>query len=586
MGTFWSRALTIAAASAILTAAGGLAKFTPVEEDLGTRSGETLTTDGQPWAGVSFAGREATVRGTAPTPEERDAALRAVEGVWGVRSVRDETALLPIASPYRLLIEKAGNGLQLSGVVPREAARTAFTDKAKAMVGISSVKDGLTLGRGAPEGFAVAYDNGLKILAVLAGGTYEIVDSTLSVSGEAADSEAYDKAMALVADGAPSGFSFGKVDILAPEVTPFTWSATRTAEGIVLSGYVPDDETRKALVAAAEGLGLGPVTDDMKAARGAADGFSPLATYGVSRLALLDVGGTASLSGNALTLSGEATSQDAFAALLAGAGAADLSAAAITSSVPQPAISPYVWSATVDGSKVTLDGYVPDEDTRKKVLALSGTKFGGFTIDDKMAIGPGAPGGFLPAITTALQGVSRLDGGTVSLSDQSITLKGSTFYAGALEAVKAYLAGHLPAGFGADTAGLAVGAPGAPVSSSECQALLSGMLQSRRILFETGKAAIREDSFGLLDNLVYLTQRCPDARVEIEGHTDSDGADDANQVLSEARAGAVVAYLRNAGVAADRLTAIGYGETRPVASNDSEEGKAQNRRIEFRVIGE
>ena len=90
------------------------------------------------------------------------------------------------------------------------------------------------------------------------------------------------------------------------------------------------------------------------------------------------------------------------------------------------------------------------------------------------------------------------------------------------------------------------------------------------------------DSAGLLDRLVETALRCPTANIEIAGHTDADGDDAANQALSEKRAQAVVDYLVKAGLPADRFTAIGYGSSQPVAYNDTEEGKAQNRRIEFR----
>jgi outer membrane protein OmpA-like peptidoglycan-associated protein len=77
--------------------------------------------------------------------------------------------------------------------------------------------------------------------------------------------------------------------------------------------------------------------------------------------------------------------------------------------------------------------------------------------------------------------------------------------------------------------------------------------------------------------------KCPEAIVRVEGHTDSDGAEAANLALSVARAEAVTAVLAGKGIAAERLYAIGYGETLPVASNDTPAGKQKNRRIVFSV---
>ena len=109
-------------------------------------------------------------------------------------------------------------------------------------------------------------------------------------------------------------------------------------------------------------------------------------------------------------------------------------------------------------------------------------------------------------------------------------------------------------------------------------------LAGNSIRFETAKDIIHEDSYALLDRLSFLVKRCPTVTIEVGGHTDSDGSDDYNQDLSEDRANAVRFYLVHNGVFVGRLKAVGYGETKPIADNATEEGKARNRRIEFTVI--
>ena len=116
-----------------------------------------------------------------------------------------------------------------------------------------------------------------------------------------------------------------------------------------------------------------------------------------------------------------------------------------------------------------------------------------------------------------------------------------------------------------------------------CQQLFSELLGKGKIRFETGRANIDLDSAGLLDRLVETALRCPNANIEVGGHTDADGEDATNQALSEKRAQAVVDYLVKAGLPANRFTAVGYGSTQPVGNNETDEGKAQNRRIEFLV---
>jgi outer membrane protein OmpA-like peptidoglycan-associated protein len=76
----------------------------------------------------------------------------------------------------------------------------------------------------------------------------------------------------------------------------------------------------------------------------------------------------------------------------------------------------------------------------------------------------------------------------------------------------------------------------------------------------------------------------PKLRISLEGHTDSEGSDRDNQLLSERRAASVRAYLVDAGISNDRLEARGYGQSRPLADNSSEEGRQQNRRTEMRIL--
>lgn len=104
------------------------------------------------------------------------------------------------------------------------------------------------------------------------------------------------------------------------------------------------------------------------------------------------------------------------------------------------------------------------------------------------------------------------------------------------------------------------------------------------IYFGSGSAKIQRRSFKLLDEAAKVLGQYDTLRVEISGHTDNQGDDARNMTLSQARADAVRQYLVDKGVAAERVVAIGFGETQPVASNKTGKGRAQNRRIEFRIL--
>jgi outer membrane protein OmpA-like peptidoglycan-associated protein len=104
------------------------------------------------------------------------------------------------------------------------------------------------------------------------------------------------------------------------------------------------------------------------------------------------------------------------------------------------------------------------------------------------------------------------------------------------------------------------------------------------VLFAPGSADLTADARTSVNRLAVILKKYPDTNVNIEGHTDSDGAEAANQALSERRASAVAAALSDSGVGAARLHPAGYGETQPVATNGTPEGKAANRRVEIIVI--
>lgn len=102
--------------------------------------------------------------------------------------------------------------------------------------------------------------------------------------------------------------------------------------------------------------------------------------------------------------------------------------------------------------------------------------------------------------------------------------------------------------------------------------------------FESAKSIIKADSYAVLDELVNFMKLKPELKIEIGGHTDSEGSDISNLTLSQERAEAVRAYLIKKGISANRMKAKGYGETKPIAENDSAAGRALNRRTEIIVL--
>ena len=124
-------------------------------------------------------------------------------------------------------------------------------------------------------------------------------------------------------------------------------------------------------------------------------------------------------------------------------------------------------------------------------------------------------------------------------------------------------------------------APNVRVDSRGCD--LQDVITLRGVNFHTNSARLRAESYPILDNAITTLVRYSNLQVEVAGHTDSRASDSYNQDLSQRRAETVRQYLINGGVSGNRLTATGYGENEPVASNDTPDGRLQNRRVELRV---
>jgi outer membrane protein OmpA-like peptidoglycan-associated protein len=106
---------------------------------------------------------------------------------------------------------------------------------------------------------------------------------------------------------------------------------------------------------------------------------------------------------------------------------------------------------------------------------------------------------------------------------------------------------------------------------------------NEKVLFGFDRSDLGASAEDNLDKLVNVLKEYPDTNIEIQGHTDSKGTESYNQGLAERRAGAVASYLRNRGVPGSRVSTRAFGESAPIASNDSETGRSQNRRVDFLI---
>ena len=368
---------------------------------------------------------------------------------------------------------------------------------------------------------------------------------------------------------------------LVPEAKPFVWSAERDVARVTLGGSSPLPASKGKLIEAARAaFGNMEVVDHMDLSRGAPPRFDNVTLLLLDQIGKLK-DGKITLSDTKVSLTGMARELGGREAIAAALKNLPEGYSVEANEIRAP---PYIFQAYKDPVAVTLTltGYVPDNNVHAALVAAAGRKFFGEKVVDNLKASVGAPTGFAKAVLPALGALSRLSTGTLVVSDREVKLSGDALYEAAAGQIRAGLGREFPQGWQFKPE-ISVKPAAAPVDATVCQQLFAGLLGKARIRFESGKANIVADSAGLLDRLIETALRCPAARIEIAGHTDTDGEAAANQALSEKRAQAVVDYLVKAGLPANRFTPIGYGSTQPIASNDTEQGKAQNRRIDFVV---
>ena len=533
----------------------------------------------------SLSDKTYSIAGEAATSAIYEAAIAATQKLPAGAVLGTVGVLAPEAKPFVWSATTDGVATTLSGVAPSIETRTAIARAATSLLPGRMIVDQMGIARGAPTGdFAAATAYALNELGRLAKGRVAIVDGAYTINGEATSTQAYEAAIA-AARSLPAGLTLARADILAPEVKPFVWAARNEGGAITLTGMAPTGIAREAIADAAGKLFAGrTIVNQMGIARGAPEGdFVAAASAAMSELGKLATG-EARLTDGRLSISGEAAADvtnDVVAASARARLAAPFDVASVD--IKEMNIKPYVFNLAKTDGKVTLSGYAPDEKARQELLGAAKAAFFQDAIEDGLKIGKGAPANMVAALKSMFGPMARMSSGSLVVTDGDVQIDGHAIYAKAVDQIKTALSGALPAGFRIGGAHVDVAPPGPAIAPAQCQPLFNGLLDKGKILFETGSANLSKESLAVLDHLVDLAGRCRDADIEVAGHTDSVGSPDSNLELSRRRAAAVVAYLDDAGIETTRIASQGYGQTKPIASNDTAEGRAQNRRIEFLV---
>ncbi|WP_166382911.1 OmpA family protein [Catellatospora methionotrophica] len=248
-----------------------------------------------------------------------------------------------------------------------------------------------------------------------------------------------------------------------------------------------------------------------------------------------------------------------------------------TVAAPAPAASPSPTATavpptvglTLSGGRATLTGTVPTEDARKRLAAAAAFLAGTGPVDDQLKVDPSVTDAGLDALANVVsaygQGAKDV---SVELRDGNLSLAGTVASQAAKDAVAA-----------------AAAQTGATVSDrTEVAKVQQELVKLPAVTFLDNSTTLTAAGRAALAQAARILTANPQVKVRIEGHTDSNGSTADNLALSRARAKTVLDFLVKQGVAADRLTSQGYGESRPARPNTTEANQAVNRRVEFIVL--
>jgi outer membrane protein OmpA-like peptidoglycan-associated protein len=245
--------------------------------------------------------------------------------------------------------------------------------------------------------------------------------------------------------------------------------------------------------------------------------------------------------------------------------------------------------AALDGGRVVLGGTVPTEGARTALVASVTAVFGAGEVDNHLTVDAGVSDAGLAGIADVLVALGKdAKQAAVELRDGRVTLTGTVSSQQAKESA-VHAAARVTGNTSTVNDRLVVARAPSPQPTSTPQSPPPQEVQARltalpTITFATGSDVLTADGRAVVASAAAILAANPDVRVRIEGHTDSRGTAEANQLLSAQRAQTVLLTLLSLGIAASRMTAVGYGESRLKVPDTSDANMAVNRRVEFVVL--
>lgn len=296
--------------------------------------------------------------------------------------------------------------------------------------------------------------------------------------------------------------------------------------------------------------------------------------------------------------------------LTIGTQAANIKGAATTNNTGTPTLNNDDYSLLIAKNKegkFVVEG-VMSAAMHQQVITEATAKVGADQVIDRISDKDVNSPKELPAIASImLTRTATLEDGRARLTGKHLQVSGSSPTKEAVEQVKQQTANGLPQGFtssfsltppdaianfsganNADATSPVAMADGGgqqttPMSVKNCQQQFDQILANSKIYFNSSSATIKKSSYKVLNRLATTASQCTAYNIKVHGHTDATGRNTLNQQLSKQRALAVAEYLTKQGVSPKHVRAIGHGSSQPIASNQTSEGRARNRRIELTV---
>jgi outer membrane protein OmpA-like peptidoglycan-associated protein len=561
----------ILAAVALWSAPGTAARILAGSEGIVSR---TSSANGEPWLRVSVRGRDLIAEGEAPDIAGRAIVLAELGVLDGPRRIVSEIGLVETAAPFEWAATRTGAAsVAIEGHRPVELGRRALEVEVTGAIGTGTqLRDTARAARGAPPDFpAAAAYLAARLPGLVPGGRAVLTDTVLSITGEAVDLSAYDALRNALARP-PEGYRVGKVEILPPRIADYRLVLARGAKGVTLTGYVPTEAIRQAALATAATLTEGGgVEDRLQTARGLTDKVDPQALVAfMGRLAGLLQTGEVTYSAGALSVSGDAMDPQAIPeaqGLLRDGRPAGTSAGSVT--LTARPLSPYRVSLRRTPEAVTVSGHLPDEETRRRVLAALRQRLYREPVIDRARLAEGAPAGLAAALEAGAGLLTTLATGEVAVTDRSLVLTGETLYPEAASRTPERLAATLPNGWQGH-ATVAAREPEERRDGESCRQGVAAATATADLSFSVGSTSLTPAFYPALDALAGLGKVCPDLRVTVSGPADPPGAKPPPPPAEEAKAPAKPAP-KKAAKANERKPEAKKGEEKPAEAKPEEE---------------